>query len=170
MLENKAQEEVINTIDGQLIVVACPGSGKTTTLLRRINHMVSGCRFAPGNILMITFTNAAAKEMQERYRKQYGPDEVTFSTIHSLCLAILKKFKGLSNDSILTDQQSYFYDVLLKHKEINDRTDFVQMVTTDISVLKNNQLQLEGFTPKCCEDRRLFDEMYQGYTCFFNRN
>ena len=102
MLENKAQEEVINTVGGQLIVVACPGSDKTTTLLRRINHMVSGCGISPENILMITFTNAAAKEMKERYRKQYGPDEVTFSTIHSLCLAILNKFRGLSNDSILT--------------------------------------------------------------------
>lgn len=163
MLENKAQEEVIKTIDGQLIVVACPGSGKTTTLLRRINHMVSGCGISPENILMVTFTNAAAKEMKERYRKQYGSDEVTFSTIHSLCLAILKKFRGLSNDSILSDQQAYFYDALQKHKEINDRTDFVKMVTTDISVLKNNQLQLDGFKPKCCDDKHLFDEIYQGY-------
>ena len=40
MLKNEAQEKIINTIDGQLIVVACPGSGKTTTLVRRINHMV----------------------------------------------------------------------------------------------------------------------------------
>ena len=96
MLENKAQEEVINTVGGQLIVVACPGSGKTTTLLRRINHMVSGCGISPENILMITFTNAAAKEMKERYRKQYGPDEVTFSTIHSLCLAILNNSEALA--------------------------------------------------------------------------
>ena len=95
MLKNTAQEEVINTTEGQLIVVACPGSGKTTTLLRRINHMISDCAINPENILMITFTNAAAKEMRERYLKQYGNDPVTFSTIHSMCLAILKNSEGL---------------------------------------------------------------------------
>ena len=75
MIANKAQEEVINTIKGQLIVIACPGSGKTTTLVRRIHHMVADCNIDSGNILMITFTNAAAKEMKERYQKMYGKDE-----------------------------------------------------------------------------------------------
>lgn len=60
MEHNKAQEKVISTIEGQMIVIACPGSGKTTTLLKRIDHMVhSG--IDPENILMITFTSAAAK-------------------------------------------------------------------------------------------------------------
>lgn len=163
MLKNTAQEEVINTTEGQLIVVACPGSGKTTTLLRRINHMISDCAINPENILMITFTNAAAKEMRERYLKQYGNDPVTFSTIHSMCLAILKKFRGLTNDSILSDQQSYFYEVLMKHREINDKGDFVKMILTDISVLKNNRLDLKDFTQKCCDDKALFSDLYMGY-------
>ena len=107
MIANKAQEEVINTIKGQLIVIACPGSGKTTTLVRRIHHMVADCNIDSGNILMITFTNAAAKEMKERYQKMYGKDDVTFSTIHSLCLAILKKFKGFTNENILSDAQDF---------------------------------------------------------------
>ena len=61
MEHNKAQEKVISTIEGQMIVIGCPGSGKTTTLLKRIDHMVhSG--IDPENILMIIFTSAAAKE------------------------------------------------------------------------------------------------------------
>lgn len=103
MIANKAQEKVIETINGQLIVIACPGSGKTTTLVRRIHHMVADCEIDSSHILMITFTNAAAKEMKERYQKMYGQDEVTFCTIHSMCLAILKKFCGLTNENILSD-------------------------------------------------------------------
>ena len=112
MIANKAQEKVIETIDGQLIVIACPGSGKTTTLVRRIHHMVADCEIDSSHILMITFTNAAAKEMKERYQKMYGQDEVTFCTIHSLCLAILKKFCGLTNDNILSDAQEFFFQAL----------------------------------------------------------
>ncbi len=69
MIANKAQEKVIETIDGQLIVIACPGSGKTTTLVRRIHHMVADCEIDSSHILMITFTNAAAKEMKCLPRK-----------------------------------------------------------------------------------------------------
>ena len=67
--------------------------------------MVADCEIDSSHILMISFTNAAAKEMKERYQKIYGQDEVTFCTIHSLCLAILKKFCGLTNDNILSDAQ-----------------------------------------------------------------
>ena len=124
MIANKAQEKVIETIDGQLIVIACPGSGKTTTLVRRIHHMVADCEIDSSHILMITFTNAAAKEMKERYQKVYGQDEVTFCTIHSLCLAILKKFCGLTNDNILSDAQEFFFQALRGNKQINDKAEF----------------------------------------------
>ena len=69
MIANKAQEKVIETINGQLIVIACPGSGKTTTLVRRIHHMVADCEIDSSHILMITFTNAAAKEMKRDITK-----------------------------------------------------------------------------------------------------
>lgn len=163
MRENKAQEEVVKTVEGQLIVVACPGSGKTTTLLRRINHMVSDCGINPENILMVTFTNAAAKEMRERYRGQYGVCGVTFSTIHSLCMAILKKFRGLTNDAILTDPQSFFYETISKRQDINDKGDFIKTLLTDISVLKNNSISLDEFSPTCCDNKLLFSDLYEGY-------
>lgn len=64
--KNNAQEKAIQTISGQLILVACPGAGKTTTLLRRINYMITKRNINPLNILMITFTKAAADEMNRK--------------------------------------------------------------------------------------------------------
>ena len=163
MIANKAQEKVIETIDGQLIVIACPGSGKTTTLVRRIHHMVADCEIDSSHILMITFTNAAAKEMKERYQKMYGQDEVTFCTIHSLCLAILKKFCGLTNDNILSDAQEFFFQALRGNKQINDKTEFIKLLVTDISVVKNNSLDLMEYRPQCCDDQKLFQQMFEQY-------
>ena len=71
MLENKAQEEAIHTVNKQVLVIACPGSGKTTTLLRRIHYMVTEAGISAAQILMITFTKAAADEMNKRYVSMY---------------------------------------------------------------------------------------------------
>ena len=133
--KNEGQEAVINTTEGQLIVIACPGSGKTTTLVRRIHHMVADCNIPSESILMVTFSNAAAKEMRERYQKSYGKDDVTFSTIHSLCFAILRKFAGYSNEDILTDARDYFYKKLRGNKQVNDKEEFINSILTEISVI-----------------------------------
>ena len=93
---NKAQEEAINTIDGALLIISCPGSGKTTTMLRRIEHMVD-VGIPADRILMVTFTEAAAREMKERFRKNRPHSAATFCTIHSLCLRIVNesgKYRG----------------------------------------------------------------------------
>lgn len=66
---NEEQQKAIETIKGQLILVACPGSGKTTTLLGRIHEMIQ--QGVPAeNILMVTFTTAAAGEMKQRFWKK----------------------------------------------------------------------------------------------------
>ena len=83
---DRAQKKAAHTIWGPLMVIACPGSGKTTTMLRRIDCMIRERRIDPKNILMITFTRAAANEMKDRFNRQYGCADVTFCTIHSLLL------------------------------------------------------------------------------------
>lgn len=163
MQKNEAQEEAIQTIDGQLIVIACPGSGKTTTMVRRIHHMTADCKIPSEHILMITFTAAAAKEMKERYQKQYGVDQTTFCTIHSLCLAILRKFRGLTNENIMSNQQSFFYEQLKRNKDIRDKDEFIKLLITDISVVKNNSLDIDTFVPQCTDDKVLFERLYNKY-------
>lgn len=86
--KNTAQEEAIQAVCGPVLLVSCPGSGKTTTMLRRIQYMI-GQGIAPSSILMVTFTEAAAKEMKRRFADSYGDAPVTFCTIHSLCVRIM---------------------------------------------------------------------------------
>lgn len=169
MNKNEAQEQAIHTIDGQMIIIACPGSGKTTTLIRRINYMVTQGNVNPSNILMITFTNAAAKEMGKRYIQNYDSNPgITFCTIHSLCLAILRKFSSFSAADIIQeyDVRRFFYDKLSKNKEIRDKEEFIKSLITDISVVKNNMLDLKSYQPKCCDDKALFSGLYTDYENF----
>lgn len=84
MKKNIEQEKAIAQLEGPVILISCPGSGKTTTLLRRINHMLE-VGIPPKKILMITFTKAAAQEMSVKFKKKFGePNGITFSTIHPL--------------------------------------------------------------------------------------
>ena len=164
MIKNEAQERVINEIDGQMIVIACPGSGKTTTILRRIHHMVFDLKIAPEEILMITFTKAAAEEMRNRYKTKYGdPKGITFCTIHALCLAILTKFTNYSKDNLLSNPSDLLFDLIRNNHKINDKGKFVQDLIMDITVVKNSCADLKQYNPKCCESRDDFVLLYKAY-------
>lgn len=164
MEKNIAQEEVINNIYGQTIVIACPGSGKTTTLLRRIHHMVEDENIDPNEILMITFTKAAAKEMSDRYKEKFGGNPgIIFSTIHALCFTILRQFKNYQYDDILTDAEEVIYKAISKISTINDKTQFVKDILMDISVVKNNNIDINKYEPKCCDNSELFIKIFKLY-------
>ncbi len=84
--ENQAQQCAIAHVHGPMQVLAGPGSGKTTTIVKRIRYLVEVLRVPPETILVITFTKAAAQEMQSRFlteiRRSYSA--VNFGTFHSI--------------------------------------------------------------------------------------
>lgn len=112
MEKNIAQEKAIQMIEGQVLLISCPGSGKTTTMIRRIKAMIDAGIDSSG-IVMVTFTDAAAAEMRERFFNQYGTCGATFCTIHSLCLSILS---GASDTPLRVikayEQMNLLYDCL----------------------------------------------------------
>lgn len=167
MKANAAQERVINEIDGQMIVIACPGSGKTTTLLRRINHMIQDEGINPEEILMITFTKAAADEMKERFQEKYDKNApVTFCTIHSLCMAVLKKFAGFNLECIMANSYPVIMKIIkddVRHMKIDDLDAFTKDVLSDISMVKNNMEDLNEYQPKCCSDKAFFLDIFNAY-------
>ena len=170
--KNKDQTKAIETVAGPVIVISGPGSGKTTTMLARINYMVSHEKINEENILMVTFTNAAAKEMKKRYSDKYGESKVTFCTIHSLCLNILKNFQNFAVSDLLLpqDQKNFFYNCLSKNHTINDKNEFINSILTDISVMKNNQLDIKEMKITCCKDKKLFESLYHEYENFKTEN
>lgn len=122
MKKNIEQEKAIAQLEGPVILISCPGSGKTTTLLRRINHMLE-VGIPPKKILMITFTKAAAQEMSVKFKKKFGePNGITFSTIHALCLKILMTYGGLSAENIIktSDQWKFLLETARKCQSVCD--------------------------------------------------
>lgn len=111
---NPPQRQAVETTEGPLLIMAGAGSGKTRVLTHRIAWLIANRKAPPWGILAITFTNKAAREMQERVSKLVGPEgrDIWVSTFHSMCVRILRKdierIGFTSNFSILdsTDQLS----------------------------------------------------------------
>lgn len=113
---DRQQERAVETIDGATLVLAVPGSGKTTTMIARIGYMVNCRGIDGGKILALTYTKNAAKEMKDRYTKLFGSnDSVQFRTINSLAYAIVNKVytKNLVDEReksrILSNMYSHFW-------------------------------------------------------------
>ena len=97
---NNAQKEAVLHLDGPLLIVAGAGSGKTKVLTSRIAHIIKEKKAFPNQILSVTFTNKAAKEMQTRVSKMLGSAATGLSwlgTFHSICAKILRKHATAAN-------------------------------------------------------------------------
>ncbi len=101
-LFTKSQMEVIRSTNGPLLVVACPGSGKTTTVVARVDQLLKE-NVRPENILVITFSKAAADEMGKRFYDNYHRSDVMFSTIHSFCWKVVKMTPGYQDKMLLNE-------------------------------------------------------------------
>ena len=106
---NKQQREAAETINGNIVIIAGAGSGKTRTITYRIAYMVKECGIDPNSILALTFTNKAANEMKERIEKLVGEDTpVSATTFHSFAYKFLKKFPnkiGYKKNFIIADDE-----------------------------------------------------------------
>ena len=122
---NPAQREAVEAVDGPLLIVAGPGSGKTRVITHRIAYLVQEHGVSPFSILAMTFTNKAAREMKERLGRLAGrhADALTVGTFHSFCARLLRRegdFIGLSRNYSIFDDD----DQIAAIKQCLERADY----------------------------------------------
>ena len=104
---DKFQSIAVKANGKSTLIVAPPGSGKTTVILGKVNHLIEKENISPKNILVITFTKAAAKNMEERYKRNYAKENTPFfGTFHGLFYKILIRI--YKNISIINSNVAFF--------------------------------------------------------------
>jgi len=149
---NPEQQSAVKATDGPLLLMAGAGSGKTRVLTHRIGYLIVEKRVNPYNILAITFTNKAAREMRERIGKMMGgaAEEIWISTFHSMCVRILRRdidrIGFNRNFTILdsTDQLSVV-KTILKEKNIDPKKFDPRAILGAISSAKNELIEPDEY-------------------------
>ena len=166
MAFSKAQTQAIMHKDGPMMVLAGPGSGKTTVITHRVQYLTKEYGIDPGDILVITFTRAAAEEMRERYEALTGGgSRVTFGTFHSIFFRILKLAYRYTADNIIREEQQMQFVRELAQVgglEPEDENEFAASILSEISSVKGERIELEHYYSKNCPDA-VFRQLYAGY-------
>lgn len=167
MAFHEAQLQAIRHKDGPMMVLAGPGSGKTTVITHRVKYLVDDCGVEPGNILVITFTRAAAEEMQHRFRTLTEERRlpVSFGTFHSVFFRILKYAYRYDATNIIREEQrtQIIRELMERHRvDVEDETEFISSILSEISSVKGEMMDLEHYYSKNCSEE-IFKKLYRGY-------
>lgn len=121
---NEAQKEAVETIEGPVLVLAGPGSGKTRVLVHRAAYLIKVCGLSPHSIMAVTFTNKAAREMKERLYRLLGErvEQITVGTFHAICARILRRegeVIGIPSSFVIYDEEDQLSAVRQALRELN---------------------------------------------------
>lgn len=168
---NKEQEEAISHGQGPCMVLAPPGSGKTMVVTHRTCRLIEQLHVPPEQILVITFTRYAAREMRERFEMLTSGKEypVTFGTFHSVFYHILKCEYGINASNLMAEKDTFsLVKQIVDHMyieseiEMEDDEEFVSDLMQEIGIVKNNLYRLEDFKSKYLNQSE-FTELFRTY-------
>lgn len=164
---SEAQLLAVSHNTGPALVVAGPGSGKTTVITHRIHTLITQYRVNPSDILVITFTKAAAIQMKERFLKLSGDNgtAVAFGTFHAIYFTILKHSCHYSSDCIIPPdkQMAIIREITAQYElETDDENELISSILSEISQVKNGRLVLDGYKSKVCPENT-FRKIYRAY-------
>ncbi|MEI4831839.1 DNA helicase PcrA [Bacillus sp. FJAT-53711] len=149
---NPQQQKAVQATAGPLLLMAGAGSGKTRVLTHRIAYLLGEKGVAPWNVLAITFTNKAAREMRERIDKLVGPEaeDIWISTFHSMCVRILRRDIdriGINRNFTILDASDQLTVVkkIMKERNIDPKKFEPRSVLATISNAKNELLSAEKY-------------------------
>lgn len=145
-----AQREAIAHVDGPLLVLAGPGSGKTTVITYRVAYLTEVVGIDPAALLVLTFTRAAADSMKGRTAQVAGPrvaSRVLFGTFHALCFRILRMVGGEPPKVLEEDEQLYLIRGILREIGQTPDDDTLQNAMAELSRLRASLDPLKEFVP-----------------------
>ncbi len=164
---NQAQIQAIAHKDGPCMVLAGPGSGKTTVITNRIRYLIEEHKVSAEEILVITFSKAAAKEMRERFfaLPEMEQKRVTFGTFHGIYYGILKWAYQLTRSNILSEEEKHQLLKEVIHRistDMDEDRETLQSISEEIGKVKNSCCEMENFHAQSCEEN-LFQKIYSEY-------
>ena len=165
---NKAQQEAVRHETGPMLVLAGPGSGKTTVLLCRISRLLERGLAKPQEILALTFSKAAAEEMKSRFEKLNGSNRVSFGTFHSIFFRILRSRYGWNVEQIFQEEErrTVLRNIIEAEKwDIPDLEEYISQFFSQLSLMNSELEQPNRFTPTGMpmEEFRKLYRAYEGY-------
>lgn len=176
---NERQKEAVLATEGPVLVLAGAGSGKTTVLVNRIAYMISEKHIRPWNILAITFTNKAAREMKDRIERLLGDTakDMLIGTFHSVCVRILRScidLLGYSRDFVIYDtaDTKTVMKECLRELDIDEKSFPVRNVLSIISNAKNDLMDAATFENVYKSDYRMsiIAKIYYRYQTKLRKN
>lgn len=174
MQYNNSQIQAINHFKGPCMVLASAGTGKTAVITRRTQKLITEHGVNPSNILVITFTKAAATEMKQRFMQmmQQEHTRVTFGTFHAVFFMVLKVAYHFDASNIIPEEQRYQLMrqiVASHHLDYRDENEFVGNLLGEISKVKNNRIALENYYSSQCGEA-VFRQIYKEYDWYMKQN
>lgn len=168
---NRGQDEAIKHGNGPCMVLAPPGSGKTLIVTERTRYLIEESEVRPDQILVITFTRYAAREMKERFERLTAGKNypVTFGTFHSIFYGILKCAYGIGANNLMSEKESsvLLHEVLDQTDiestpEVEDEEELVRELLREVGMVKNGLYHLKDFHSKYLTQDE-FAEVFRSY-------
>ena len=161
------QRQAIMHVDGPCMVIAGPGSGKTTVITERIKYLIESAGVSPAEILVITFTRAAASEMEQRFKYLEGTHKypVRFGTFHSIYYWIIKTAYNLNNQNVISNEEKRkMIDKILSELslEYENKDDVISSIIAQISIVKCDMLDIDNYYSKDMPENE-FREIYRRF-------
>jgi len=175
---NPQQDQAVQQTEGPVLLLAVPGSGKTTVLVSRLGYMIWGKGIPPEQILTVTYTVAATRDMRQRFARRFGEDmaaRLTFRTINGICAVVVQRYavwKGTQPFELITDEKQLNTLVreLLTRQGIPFPSDQqVKDARTHITYCKNMMLTEEQIGEHTV-DGMDFPTLYRSYQSWLREN
>jgi DNA helicase-2/ATP-dependent DNA helicase PcrA len=174
---NPAQREAVEAIEGPVLILAGPGSGKTRVITHRVAYLVKLCGVSPHNIMAVTFTNKAAREMRERLEQLLGQavEALTLGTFHAICARILRdegKAIGLDSSFVIYDEddQLRLMKQVLEELNLDPKQYAPQALRSAISAAKSRLISPADYAQRVSSYfEEIVHRVYQRYQELLNQ-